>query len=94
LLRDGLQALATRHRAIANVRGQGLLIGFDLVLDQETKALLPKEKCIKFFKDCLADGLIMMSYTPRVRVHPPLILSEEQASVALAIIGRVLERME
>jgi 4-aminobutyrate aminotransferase-like enzyme len=94
LLRDGLQALATRHRAVANVRGQGLLIGFDLVLDQETKALLPKEKCIKFFKDCLADGLIMMSYTPRVRVHPPLILSEEQASVALAIIGRVLERME
>ena len=42
LLRDGLQALATRHRSIANVRGQGLLIGFDLVSDQETKTLLPK----------------------------------------------------
>ena len=72
---------------------QGLLIGFDLVADQKTKTLLPKEKCIEFFKGCLADGLIMMSYTPRVRVHPPLILSAEQANSALAIIDRALERI-
>jgi len=94
MLREGLQVLATRHRSIANVRGQGLLIGFDLVTDQETKTFLPKEKCIAFFKACLADGLIMMSYTPRVRVHPPLILSAEQANSALAIIDRALERLE
>lgn len=94
VLRDGLQTLATRHRSIANVRGQGLLIGFDLVSDPETKALLPKEKCIEFFKACLAEGLIMMSYTPRVRVHPPLILSAEQAHAALAIIDQALERLE
>jgi 4-aminobutyrate aminotransferase-like enzyme len=94
LLRDGLQTLATRHRSIANVRGEGLLIGFDLVSDQETKTLLPKEKCIRFFQACLADGLIMMSYTPRVRVHPPLILSADQANSALAIIDRALERLD
>lgn len=93
-LRDGLEALATRRRSIANVRGHGLLIGFDLVVDQETNALLPKQKCIEFFKGCLAEGLIVMSYTPRVRVHPPLILSLEQANSALAIIDRVLERLE
>jgi 4-aminobutyrate aminotransferase-like enzyme len=94
LLHEGLQTLATRRRSIAHVRGEGLLIGFDLVLDQETKTLLPKEKCIRFFKACLADGLILMSYTPRVRVHPPLILSVEQANSALAIIDSVLERFE
>lgn len=94
VLRDGLQELARRHRSIANVRGQGLLIGFDLVTDQETKTLLAKEKCVAFFKGCLADGLIMMSYTPRVRVHPPLILSTEQANSALAIIDRALGRLE
>lgn len=71
-----------------------MLIGFDLVCDQETKALLPKEKCIEFFKGCLAEGLIMMSYTPRVRVHPPLILSSEQATKALEIIDCVVERFE
>jgi 4-aminobutyrate aminotransferase-like enzyme len=36
----------------------------------------------------------MMSYTPRVRVHPPLILSVAQANSALAIIDRALERLE
>jgi 4-aminobutyrate aminotransferase-like enzyme len=94
LLRDGFEALAGKHRSMANVRGKGLLIGFDFVTDQETKALRPKEWCIEFFKRCLARGLIMMSYTPRVRVHPPLILSAEQANSALAIIDSVLEELE
>ena len=94
ILRSGFDALSKKYRSIANVRGRGLLIGFDLVSDQETKALLPKEKCIDFFKRGLAEGLIMMSYTPRVRVHPPLILSAEQARSALEIIDRVLEQFE
>ncbi|HSP46135.1 MAG TPA: aspartate aminotransferase family protein [Chthoniobacterales bacterium] len=94
LLRDGFETMAAKRRSIANVRGEGLLVGFDLVTDPETKSLLPKEKCIDFFKRGLAEGLIMMSYTPRVRVHPPLILSAEQANSALAIIDRLLEKFE
>jgi 4-aminobutyrate aminotransferase-like enzyme len=93
-LREGFEALAAKHRSIANVRGKGLLVGFDLVTDAETKTLLPKERCIDFFKRGLAEGLIMMSYTPRVRVHPPLILSAEQAASALKIIDGVLEQFE
>ncbi|HZE57981.1 MAG TPA: aspartate aminotransferase family protein [Chthoniobacterales bacterium] len=93
-LREGFETLAKNRRSIANVRGKGLLIGFDLVADQETKTLLPKERCIEFFKRCLSEGLIMMSYTPRVRVHPPLILSAEQANSALAIVDGVLEELE
>jgi len=94
VLREGFETLAKNRRSIANVRGKGLLIGFDLVADQETKTLLPKERCIEFFKRCLSEGLIMMSYTPRVRVHPPLILSAEQANSALAIMDGVLEELE
>jgi 4-aminobutyrate aminotransferase-like enzyme len=94
LLQDGFEKLATKRRSIANVRGSGLLIGFDLVADQKTKTLLSKERCVDFFKRGLAEGLIMMSYTPRVRVHPPLILSAEQAQSALEIIDRVLEQFE
>lgn len=94
LLRDGLEALAVKRRSLANVRGRGLLVGFDLVTNQQTKKLLPKEKCIEIFKASLAEGLIMMSYTPRVRVHPPLILSADQANSALGIIDHVLERFE
>jgi 4-aminobutyrate aminotransferase-like enzyme len=94
VLREGFEAIATRRRSIANVRGKGLLVGFDLVANPETKALLPKERCIEFFKRGLGEGLIMMSYTPRVRVHPPLILTVEQAKSALEIIDGVLEQFE
>lgn len=94
VLRNGLEKIAAKHPSIANVRGEGLLIGFDLVADQETKSPLATEKCIEFFKACLAEGLIMMGYTQRVRVNPPLILSAEQATNALSIIDRVLENLE
>jgi 4-aminobutyrate aminotransferase-like enzyme len=94
VLQSGFEALGKKYRSIANVRGCGLLIGFDLVSDHKTKALLPKEKCIDFFKRGLAEGLIMMSYTPRVRIHPPLILSAEEAHTALVIIDRVLQQFE
>ena len=94
LLRDGFETLAAKHHSIANVRGKGLLIGFDLVTDPDTKTLRPKDWCVEFFRRCLARGLIMMSYTPRVRVHPPLILSAEQANAALGIIDSVLDELE
>ena len=32
-----------------------------------------------FFKECLANGVILMGYTPRVRIHPPLILTADEA---------------
>ncbi|HEY2140058.1 MAG TPA: aminotransferase class III-fold pyridoxal phosphate-dependent enzyme, partial [Chthoniobacterales bacterium] len=94
IFKEGLEAIAARRRSIANVRGKGLLVGFDLVTDPDTKRFLPKERCIDFFQRGLAKGLIMMSYTPRVRVHPPLILSVEQARAALEIIDGVLEQFE
>jgi 4-aminobutyrate aminotransferase-like enzyme len=105
---DGLRRIASRNRSIANVRGKGLLVGFDLVrpgvrvkpdaterdrrgFHPQADQLLPKESCVRFFKECLANGLILMGYTPRVRIHPPLILSADEAIRALGIIEGVLE---
>ncbi|HMJ04857.1 MAG TPA: aspartate aminotransferase family protein [Chthoniobacterales bacterium] len=92
-LRDGLNKIAQKHGTIANVRGRGLLVGFDLVEQGTTRALWSKPACVQFFKACLTEGLIMMCYTPRVRVHPPLILREDEAERALSIIDRVLGRL-
>jgi DNA-binding transcriptional MerR regulator len=55
---------------------------------------LPKDRCIAFFRECLANGLIMMGYTPRVRVHPPLIISAEEAARAVEIIDAALNVIE
>jgi 4-aminobutyrate aminotransferase-like enzyme len=94
VLQDSLVTIAKKRRSIANVRGRGLLIGFDLVSDPGSKTLLHKNECAEFFKNCLAQGLILMGYTPRVRIHPPLILSAKQANEAVAIIDAVLQQME
>ena len=105
---DGLRRIASRNRSIANVRGKGLLVGFDLVrpgvrgkpdtterdrrtFHLQSDQLLPKDGCVRFFKECLANGLILMGYTPRVRIHPPLILSADEAIRALGIIEGALE---
>ncbi|MFL6584369.1 MAG: aspartate aminotransferase family protein [Chthoniobacterales bacterium] len=93
LLRDGFQTIAQQRGTIANVRGRGLLVGFDLVETGDDKTLWPKAKCIEFFKHCLGHGLIIMGYTPRVRVHPPLILRRSEAEEALTIVDRVLGEM-
>ena len=49
---------------------------------------------MRFFKDCLAERLIAMSYTPRVRIHPPLVLSAEQVTAALAVFDAALGRLD
>ncbi len=97
--REGLQALTDRHPSIANVRGRGLLVGFDLVRYKAGQARVhpshhiefaPKAQCVTFFKECLHHGVILMGYTPRVRIHPPLILTMDEAARALAVIDQAL----
>jgi 4-aminobutyrate aminotransferase-like enzyme len=47
---------------------------------------MAKARCEQFFIECLKRGLIAMSYSPRVRLHPPLILTETEAREALGIL--------
>ena len=85
-----LKKLQDKHACIGDVRGRGLLIGFDLVTDRKTKEKMPKAICEKFFAECLKRGLIMMGYAPRVRIHPPLTLTEQEALEGVARIDGAL----
>src|SRR5439155_25466453 len=95
VLLDGLKALESRYAFIGHPRGRGLLLGFDLVADRATGQPLPDRHCRSFFQSCLDEGLIVMGYNARVRIHPPLVLTEEEARLGLdALEGacQVLER--
>jgi 4-aminobutyrate aminotransferase/(S)-3-amino-2-methylpropionate transaminase len=96
MLLDGLREIAANRRSIANVRGRGLLVGFDLVGPgaDGRPALMPKTGCVAFFKECLANGVILMGYTPRVRIHPPLILTAAEAVQALSVIDAALQKAD
>ena len=74
---------------VSDVRGRGLMIGMDLVVPG-TRTLLPKTQTRWIFDQCLSRGVIAMIYNPEVRINPPLVITEEQALDALAVIKDVL----
>jgi 2,2-dialkylglycine decarboxylase (pyruvate) len=100
-LRDGLMELYGRHDVVGDVRGRGLLVGLELVLDRETKTSSP-ELGAAITQRCLELGLHMnivqlgeMGGT--FRIAPPLTASPEVITRGLEIldqaIGEVTQRM-
>jgi 4-aminobutyrate aminotransferase-like enzyme len=74
---------------VSDVRGRGLMLGFDLV-KPGTRTLLDKATTTRIFHDLLERGVIAMIYNPEVRINPPLVIGEEQAMEALAAMREVL----
>lgn len=92
-LKAGLGALAERHPSMANVRGEGLFLGFDLVKPGTNEAWTSAE-CRQLFHATLRRGLVTMAYAPRVRINPPLILTEAEADEALSVLDDSLSEVE
>jgi 4-aminobutyrate aminotransferase/(S)-3-amino-2-methylpropionate transaminase len=74
---------------VHDVRGRGLMIGMDLVTPGTTE-LLDKTTTRAIFDACLARGVLAMIYNPEVRINPPLVITDDQAFEALAIMEEVL----
>lgn len=74
---------------VSDVRGRGLMIGMDLV-QPGTRELLDGKTTRWIFEALLARGVIAMIYNPVVRINPPLVITEEQALEALAVVEEVL----
>jgi 4-aminobutyrate aminotransferase-like enzyme len=84
-LLGALSALPARFPFVANVRGQGLLLGFDLV--DAHGQLLGRPACERLFHACLRRGLLTMAYAPRVRINPPLVITADQAAEAAQLLA-------
>src|SRR6185369_5282985 len=75
-----------KHDLVGDVRGRGLMIGIDLVKDKQTKAHAGPER------DRITDlaferGLLILGAGPSaIRLCPPLLVSKEQADIALDIL--------
>jgi 4-aminobutyrate aminotransferase / (S)-3-amino-2-methylpropionate transaminase / 5-aminovalerate transaminase len=86
----GLERLQQKHEVIGEVRGRGLLIAVELVADRKTMAPLPKPRCEQLFRLCLERGLLTMAYSPRVRINPPLVITQAEVDEGLAILDDAL----
>ena len=85
-----LRAMQEKHPLIGDVRGQGLLLGLELVRDRRTKELVTKDFTKALFQECLRRGLVAMSYTPIIRINPPLNIDEATALEGLDILDEAL----
>jgi 4-aminobutyrate aminotransferase-like enzyme len=85
-----LQAMKEKHRVIGDVRGVGLLLGLELVKDRKTRELVSKDETKKLYQECLRRGLVAMSYTPVIRINPPLNIDEATALGGLDLLDEAI----
>jgi len=93
-LAAGLHKLAERHTVVGDVRGRGLLIGLELVLDRETKR--SSDRLAALVTDrCRALGLhVNIVQLPGMggvfRIAPPLTATEEELDLGLMILDQAI----
>ena len=85
-----LEAMKERFRTVGEVRGRGLLLGMELVRDRQTKQPVAREVTQSLYQECLRRGLVAMSYSPSIRINPPLVISEETALAGMALLEESL----
>jgi 4-aminobutyrate aminotransferase len=89
-----LRTWPARHPLVGDVRGRGLMIGIELVKNQTTREVAP------LLRDRIVDlaferGLLILGCgESSIRLAPPLIVREEEATIALDILEECLGIVE
>jgi 4-aminobutyrate aminotransferase len=83
-----------KHPMVGDVRGRGLMIGVEIVKDKKTRAKAGAER------DRIVDlaferGILLLgSGESSIRIAPPLIVSKEQADIALDVLEECIGIVE
>jgi 4-aminobutyrate aminotransferase-like enzyme/Ser/Thr protein kinase RdoA (MazF antagonist) len=92
-LMSGLKALQARHILIGDVRGSGLFLGIDLVLDRDTREPAPLQASyvVNRLRDC---GILTGTDGPHhnvIKLRPPLVFSKADADLFIKTLDTVLQ---
>lgn len=93
-LMAGLAALADKHPLIGDVRGRGLMIGVELVRDRQTKERAGDERDAVVMTAFKRGLLVLGAGKNAIRFSPPLVLTREQADIAITIFDEALGEIE
>jgi alanine-glyoxylate transaminase/(R)-3-amino-2-methylpropionate-pyruvate transaminase len=91
-LKEGMQALQSRHQLIGDVRGMGLMLGMELVRDRATKEPA-KAETLRFMEELRTLGVLVGKGGIDgnvIRIKPPMCVSAADAEFALAMFDRAL----
>jgi 4-aminobutyrate aminotransferase len=88
-----LRGLQQRHDVVGEVRGKGLMIGFELVKDSWSRTPA-KELCDALITRAYHRGLILLSCgQSTVRFMPPLTITESDVDEAMTILEATLNEV-
>jgi 4-aminobutyrate aminotransferase len=89
-IQDGLRRLARKHDCIGDVRGLGMMIGVEFVEGSGSRDAAPELRD-RVEMECYKRGLILLGCGHNtIRWSPPLILTRENADVALEIFDEAV----
>jgi 4-aminobutyrate aminotransferase-like enzyme len=94
-LKRSLSKLMDRHEIIGDVRGTGLALGVELVLDRQTRE--PAATHAKRVIGLVRDQGVLIGVEGQLgnilKIRPPVILTSQQADIAIAAIDKALGQL-
>jgi 4-aminobutyrate aminotransferase-like enzyme len=91
-LRGLLEELAARHPAIGDIRGRGLLIGVELVVDRETRE--PDGALARAVVNHLREAGVLVGRSGKadsaLKIRPPLVFEREHADLLVTRLDEAL----
>ncbi|WP_163937245.1 aminotransferase [Paraferrimonas sp. SM1919] len=87
-LQAEMKAALIDNPIVGDVRGQGFMLGIDLVADKTTKESLFVAQ--KVFDKCLARGVVIRPIACKIVVSPPLTLTKENIDTLISVLKESL----
>jgi len=94
-LRQGIRALMARHILIGDVRGRGLLVGVELVLDRASLEPAPAETA-RLLDLLREQGMLIGRIGPLrnvLKIRPPLVFRRQHADLLIGALDRSLAKL-
>ncbi len=91
---DALAEIRPRHPSIGDIRGKGLMIGIELVEDQQTKTPAHDLRDAVVYKAFEKGLLLLGAGTSTIRLSPPLSITRDLVDEGLAIFDAALSEAE
>jgi 4-aminobutyrate aminotransferase len=91
---DRISAWPEKHAIVGDVRGLGLMIGIEIVTDKKTKKMGGPERD-RIVELAFERGVLFLGAGPNtIRLCPPLVVTKEQADIALDVLEECIKLVE